>query len=246
MPRFLRLNTARRDVRLLRLAQFGALLLLHALASTAAPRQDLRQLERLAEAFALAQAQALGSEFGAQVEARARALDDRLILPRCDAPQTFLPPGARLAAWIAIGVRCPNRWSIQVNVALAAPLLVVQARRPLGSGETVTESDVAAVEINAFDAPVNAIRRREDAVGKVVAQAVAAGITLRKETLRAEFAVRQGQVVKLIAFGDGFQVTNHGRAMFDAGPGQSVSVRVLSGQVVSGVARPGGVVEVGG
>lgn len=56
--------------------------------------------------------------------------------------------------------------------------------------------------------------------------------------------VQQGQSVKLLLAGAGFTVSNEGRALNNATQGQVVQVRTASGQLVSGVARSGGVVEV--
>jgi flagella basal body P-ring formation protein FlgA len=54
----------------------------------------------------------------------------------------------------------------------------------------------------------------------------------------------QGQSVRLLSSGDGFIVSNEGKALNNAVNGQIVQVRTHSGQVVSGVARNGAVVEV--
>jgi flagella basal body P-ring formation protein FlgA len=62
--------------------------------------------------------------------------------------------------------------------------------------------------------------------------------------LRAPTVIRAGQVVRMVAKGQGFQVTSEGRALSTANLGQTVSVRTSSGQVVSGVAQENGVVEI--
>jgi flagella basal body P-ring formation protein FlgA len=67
---------------------------------------------------------------------------------------------------------------------------------------------------------------------------------LRADALRAKQAVTQGQVVRLIAGGAGFQVSGEGRALASAADGQTLQVRTAGGTVISGVARAGGTVEV--
>jgi flagella basal body P-ring formation protein FlgA len=63
--------------------------------------------------------------------------------------------------------------------------------------------------------------------------------------LRLPPAVRQGQTVKVVSGGDaGFRVTSEGRALNGAADGEPVRVRMSTGQVLSGTARNGGVVEV--
>jgi flagella basal body P-ring formation protein FlgA len=56
--------------------------------------------------------------------------------------------------------------------------------------------------------------------------------------------VLQNQAVKVVSKGPGFQVANDGRALNNGVEGQVVQVRLGNGQIVSGIARNGGVVEV--
>ena len=62
--------------------------------------------------------------------------------------------------------------------------------------------------------------------------------------LRQQPAVVQGQPVKVVSGGPGFQVANDGVALSSAANGQAAQVRLSSGQVVRGIARSGGVVEI--
>ena len=57
--------------------------------------------------------------------------------------------------------------------------------------------------------------------------------------------VQQGQAVMVTSKGTGFSVSAEGLAMAKANEGQVVQVKVASGQVVTGIARNGGQVEVG-
>jgi len=72
-----------------------------------------------------------------------------------------------------------------------------------------------------------------------------AGTVLRQEMLKISPVVQQGQTVKLISTGEGFSVSAEGQAMGKANEGQIVQVKVASGQIVSGIARNGGQIEVG-
>jgi flagella basal body P-ring formation protein FlgA len=82
------------------------------------------------------------------------------------------------------------------------------------------------------------------AIGKTVRNGIAAGQPLRSDLLSAPWLVQQGQSVKLLSRGAGFTVSNEGKALNNATEGQIAQVRTASGQVVSGVARSPGVVEV--
>jgi flagella basal body P-ring formation protein FlgA len=72
-----------------------------------------------------------------------------------------------------------------------------------------------------------------------------AGTVLRQEMLKMPLAVQRGQTVTIISKGQGFTVSAEGQAMANANEGQVVQVKVTSGQVITGVAKIGGQVEVG-
>ena len=71
-----------------------------------------------------------------------------------------------------------------------------------------------------------------------------AGAVLRQDMLKTPMAIQRGQTVLVTSNGKGFSVSAEGKAMGSAGEGQIVQVKVASGELVSGVARPGGQVEV--
>ena len=83
-----------------------------------------------------------------------------------------------------------------------------------------------------------------EAVGRSSVAALPAGAVLRPDMLRAPHAVLQGQEVRLIFHGQGFQVGSAGRSLSDAAVGQPARVRTASGKVVTGIVQGPGVVEV--
>jgi flagella basal body P-ring formation protein FlgA len=93
--------------------------------------------------------------------------------------------------------------------------------------------------------PAGAIVDPTHAIGQQLAVSLGAGQPLRKNMLRAPRVVTQGQGVKLVTQGPGFRVSATGRALGNAADGQLVQVRGPSGKNISGIARAGGVVEVG-
>jgi len=92
--------------------------------------------------------------------------------------------------------------------------------------------------------PTNVLTDQAQALGKTVKNGFSAGQAIRSDLLIAPWAVQQGQSVKTEANGPGFTVSSEGKALNNALAGQVVQVRTNSGQTVSGIARPGGVVEI--
>lgn len=203
--------------------------------------QEPSAIERAAADFARAQAASLPGE----VQVSAGPVDSRLRLPACERMEAFLPPGARLWGNGTVGVRCPGGWSVYVPVTVRVIAPAVFAARNLAAGRALSREDLVVRQSDLTQLPANVLGDPGQAVGKSLVASLAAGQPLRSEQLRAALAVVQGQTVRLVAQGGGVTVSSEGRALGNAAAGQSVSVRTASGQVVTGTARAGGVVEVG-
>lgn len=164
----------------------------------------------------------------------------------CSAYQPFLPPGSRLWGRTTVGVRClaPSPWTVYVPVQISIAGSYLVTARQLNRGQVISAGDVFAQSGDLGSLPASVVTDLAQAIGKTVKNGVAAGQPLRNDLLTAPWAVQQGQSVKLQSTGAGFSVSNEGKALNNASDGQIAQVRTASGQVVSGVARPGGVVEV--
>ena len=222
-----------------------AVLLVGGAALAAAPahaQQAPDAVEARVRDFLQAQAAGLPGEVTIQVS----ALDPNNQLPACAALDPFLPAGTRAWGRISVGVRCdsPVTWTayVQAQVSVVADYLV--AARPLRAGQIVGPADLGQRRGDLTALADNILTDGTQAMGHTTRFAVAAGTPLRGGMLRVPHAVRQGQTVPVISVGPGFRVSSEGRAMNNAAPGDSVRVRLANGQVVTGVAQPGGTVEV--
>ncbi len=173
-------------------------------------------------------------------------IDPRLRLPRCAKAQAFVPAGSKLWGNTTVGVRCdaPAAWSIYVPVTVKVTAGTVVSVRPLSQGQVLSAADVALRSQDLTQLPPGTLTDPAEAVGKTLVSPLPAGYPLRADMLKAPMAVFQGQNVRLTAKGPGFTVSSEGKAMGNAADGQPVQVRTPSGQVVKGIARSGGVVEI--
>ena len=173
-------------------------------------------------------------------------LDQHAQLAPCSAFEPFLPPGGRLWGRATVGIRClgPNRWTVYVPVQIRVTGSYLVTARHLTPGQIVSPADVLAQSGDLGALPASVLTDQTQAIGKKVRNGIAAGQPLRSDLLTAAWAVQQGQSVKLLSSGAGFTISNEGKALNNAADGQIAQVRTTSGQVVSGVARSGGVVEV--
>lgn len=168
-------------------------------------------------------------------------------LAPCASFDVALAPGARAWGRTNVAVRCtqPGGWSMFVPVQIHVVADFLVTGRPLAQGQILGETDVIRQTGDLADLPAGVLTEPQQAVGRTMILSVPAGKPLRADMLRQAFVVQQGQSVKVVSSGPGFRVANEGRALNNAVDGQVAQVRLGSGQVVSGIARSGGVVEVG-
>lgn len=221
-------------------SRLGLLLVLLAAASTCAYAQA--SLSTALDSYLRVQTQGLPGKVSYSIG----RLDQHAQDAPCSAFEPFLPPGSRLWGRTTVGVRClaPNPWTVYVPVQISVSGSYLVTARQLKRGEVVASGDVFAQSGDLGALPASVVTDPEQALGKTVRNGIAAGQPLRSDQLTAPWAVQQGQSVKLQSTGAGFTVSNEGKALNNATDGQIAQVRTASGQVVSGVARPGGIVEV--
>lgn len=221
--------------------------LLHGLSAHAAtqqnrtaPQQSHAEIHATVETFVRAQTLTLPG----QVTIKAGEIDRRIALPACPKLEAFLPPGGKLLGNGSVGVRCTGAkpWTLYVPVHVKVITSMLIASRPLQQGQVLRAEDLASQSGELTHAGI--LTDPAQAIGKVLKFGIGAGQTLKQNMLRAPYAVTQGQTVQLQAEGPGFRINSEGKALNNAAEGQRVHVRASSGQVVSGVAKEGGIVEV--
>lgn len=193
----------------------------------------------LQAAEAHARKQALGH--GQDIQVEAGPLDSRRLTP-CSAMETYTPTGSRHVGRTHVGVRClaPAPWNILVPVRVAVIGDYLTARRALVARQTVGTEDLAVARGDLAQLPTGTLTDPQDAIGKTLRNSVAAGHPLRADQLISPPVIRQGQLVRVHARGEGFAVRGEGKAMNTAAPGEIARVRMPSGRTISGIAQDDG------
>ena len=205
-------------------------------------RQDEAALRQAVEQFLVNESKGLPGDVSVAVG----PIDPRLFLAACPGFETFLPPGNKAWGKTTVGVRCTEaaHWTVYISAMVHVNGGYVAAVTPLAQGQQLTDKDIAVVHGDLTILPPGIITNPSQAIGLTVVRSVPAGMPLRQDSLKMPQAVSSGQVVKLVSNGDGFSVSAEGRALANAAEGQVVQAKAANGQVVSGVARLGGTVEV--
>jgi flagella basal body P-ring formation protein FlgA len=204
--------------------------------------EESRAIRTAVDAFVRAQTESLPGH----VEIKSGLVDPQLKFTQCDHLEVFLPPGAKLWGNGTVGVRCeqPEKWSLYVPVQVHVWADVVMSARALPRGETITSNDLAMQRLDLTQLQRGVFTDLQQVIGKVTKTAVGGGTPLRGDLLRAAAVVIQGQQVRVVFAGNGFHVSSEGRALGNAGVGESVQVRTASGKLLKGIVSGPGVVQV--
>ncbi len=182
-----------------------------------------------------------------QVSWEIGGLDPGNQLTPCGSFDISRPAGARPWGRTNVVVRCIGEagWRVYVPIHVRVKADYLISARPIAQGQAVVVDDIATELGDLSELPANILTDTGLAIGKVASSSIPAGRPLRADMLKSQTVVRQGQTVKVVSRGPGFAVANEGRALANALEGQVTQVRLVSGQVVSGVAKADGTVEVG-
>lgn len=167
-------------------------------------------------------------------------------LPPCDHVEVSPTTGARPWGRSSVTVRCVSgaNWNLLVSVRIHVVGTYLVSARPINPGQVIDAGDITTQSGDLSELPSGILSEPSQALGQVSRVALPSGRPLRADMLKAQTVIQQGQSVKIISRGPGYEVANEGRALNNAVAGQVVQIRLGSGQVVSGIAEPGGNVEI--
>lgn len=209
--------------------------------STPAKRQDGAALRALAEGYLQAQSAGLPGK----VTVKVGAVDPRLSLASCPAPEAFQQPGARPWGKTTVGVRCTAPvWTMFLQAQVSVVADYVTAAVPLAQGQAIDAGQLATMQGDIAAMPSGIITDMAQAIGRTPTVSLPAGAPLRLDALKSKPVVQQNQAVRIVSRGENFSVSGEGKAIGNAAEGQVVQVRTPRGAVISGTARNGGIVEV--
>jgi flagella basal body P-ring formation protein FlgA len=205
-------------------------------------RQDLAQVQAVAADFLKAQTAGLPGKVAVTVT----PVEPRTVLAACAAPEAFLLPGARPWGKTTVGVRCaaPAPWKIYLQAQVSVVATYLAAAMPLAQGQPIAAAQLVKQEGDLAALPAGVATEPAQVLGKMPLATLPAGAPLRLDSLKSKPVVQQGQLVRVVSSGAGFNVSAEGRAIGTAAEGQVVQVRTPNGAVVSGVAQASGLVEV--
>uniref|UniRef100_A0A0H3WX25 Flagella basal body P-ring formation protein FlgA n=1 Tax=Pandoraea faecigallinarum TaxID=656179 RepID=A0A0H3WX25_9BURK len=162
-------------------------------------------------------------------------------MPACTALEPFLPPGARLWGTTSVGVRCAGErpWTLYLQARVSINATYFVAARQINPGETIAPNDLSPRQGDLTLLPRTVATDAGQIVGTVAVNRITSGLPIRADLLRSAIAVQQGQTVRVVSRGSGFEVSTEGQVLSRASAGDPVQVRTRAGQVVSGTVKTG-------
>lgn len=220
---------------------FIILFLLPALSWAEPARQDNNVILMTVNQFL--QTQSVG--LPGKVKVTLGQIDTRLNLAQCADMEAFMPNGSRIWGKTTVGVRCsvPSNWTIFLQADISVTGNYVVSAAPLARGQMLADEQLSIATGDLTKLPNGVITDKSQAIGKIMSVSIPAGSPLRSDAIRTQAAIQQGQNVRLITTGNGFEVSTEGHALNNANAGQPVQIRLINGQVITGVAKPDGSAE---
>ncbi|MFZ6689929.1 flagellar basal body P-ring formation chaperone FlgA [Undibacterium sp. SXout11W] len=220
-----------------------ALLNSYALAIT---KDDLKQDHDKIRQVATEYLQHISTAQPGDAEISVGPIDSRLNLAECQALIAFLPTGSKAWGKTTVGVRCtaPSNWTIylRANVQITAEYYV--AAHSLSKGQVLALEDISKIKGEISNLPAGFINNPDQAIGKALQVSISSGTLLRVDSLKNPAVVQQGQTVRVISIGNGFQVTTEAQAITNASEGQIAKAKTANGVTLSGIAKAGGIIEI--
>lgn len=204
--------------------------------------QDTNSLRIAAQEFLSTQT----TGFPGQMKITIGKIDNRLKLPACLNVSPFLLPGSKPWGKISMGIRCstPKPWTIYVSAQIEITANYYVTTTPLSQGQLIGVTDIRQVSGDLSALPTGVVTNPSQVIGRSLLTSLASGSVLRIDALKSTPVIQQGQSIKVMSAGPGFQVTTEALALNNANEGQVAKAKTISGQLVSGIARVGGIIDI--
>ena len=224
-------------VRGLLLALAGAALLL--LGGGARAQAQEPDYAALALKWARSAAQAAQTDPAARLrlDVSVGALDSRLKLAPCANVEPYLAPGARLWGHSRVSLRCVDgmvKWNVSVPVTVKAFGNAWVVRGQVQAGSPLSQNDVVATEVDWAEDTSPVLLDPALWLGQTATRAMSTGQVLRQGLVRPTQVFQAGSQVRVVAEGQGFQVSGDAQALSAGVVGQTARVRMDNGRVANG------------
>jgi flagella basal body P-ring formation protein FlgA len=173
--------------------------------------------------------------------------ETELNLTPCNKLDISVPGGpSSINGNIRVGVKClqTNGWTIFLSANVQQKKTYFITKRQIPYGEILKSEDLVPAQDFPDNIPMDAVLDLRQAVGRGVVEIVEKNTAILSRHFSNQAVISNGQAVKVLVQGNGFKITSDGKALGNATVGQSVKIKLNSGQVVTAVAKTPGYAEI--
>lgn len=165
------------------------------------------------------------------------ALDSRLRLAPCGNVEAYVPLGSRLWGRGQVGLRCVDgvsKWNVSVPVTVKAYGNAWVVRGQIMAGATLSQGDMVLSEVDWAEDTNPVLSDATSWLGQTATRNMSTGQVLRMGLVRPTQVFQAGSQVRVVAQGQGFEVSSDAQALSAGVVGQVARVRMDNGRVASG------------
>jgi flagella basal body P-ring formation protein FlgA len=164
--------------------------------------------------------------------------------PACKGPKASPGSGSSSTGKFPISLRCESpRWLGQIVVTVEASKRHLVATRNLSQGQIVQEADLTESDADWTKLPDEVATQADQLIGRTLVKPIQQGQPFTLNFVRLTAVIRAGDRVRVQMAGSNFTVSGDGVAVQQGAVGDSIRVKMGSGQLVPATVLRAGLVE---
>ncbi|OCG05414.1 flagella basal body P-ring formation protein FlgA [Gilliamella apis] len=152
----------------------------------------------------------------------------------CDSPTLAILNKNKQWGNLTITAKCENITKyIQIYVAVSGHYVI--AKQAISAGTLITEQLVKMQSGQLDKLPATVILNQSEVINHLALRNINDGEVIKNSMLQKNWYVKAGQTVKVIINGEGYSIATHGKTLSNGALGESINIKLNTGNVVEGV-----------
>lgn len=159
----------------------------------------------------------------------------------CNTPILSLLDKKKLLGNITISAQCDNKKKfIQIHVAAVGNYIV--AKKTINAGAVIDKDHIRIQSGRLDKLPSSVILNEVDVLNRIALRNINQDEPIKTTMLQNSWLVKAGQIIKVIIYGEGYEVSTSGKSLINAALNDKIRVKLNSNKVVEGTLTHQGVI----
>ncbi|MWN31928.1 flagellar basal body P-ring formation protein FlgA [Gilliamella sp. Pra-s65] len=159
----------------------------------------------------------------------------------CDTPILSLLDKKKLWGNITISAQCDNKKTfIQMHVAVVGNYIV--AKQSINAGAVISKDHIRIQSGRLDKLPSSVILNEVDVLNRIALRHINQDEPIKTTMLQNSWLVKAGQIIKVIIYGEGYEVSTSGKTLSNAVLNEKIRVKLNSNKIVEGTLTQQGVI----